>query len=290
MPNIAIIWDFDGTLTPICSTSHVIETFTGKEAKEFWSFVKGIKKSQSKEEYKNVLGTDAPIWMAYLARVAYEEKIPLNSDFFKGIAPYIPLFPNVKPFLRSIKSIAYEQDFVSSQIQIHHFIVSAGLKDLISLCFPSDLIKWVFGCKYRVIKDEEGKPESIPVYCMDETIKTRSIFEISKGCFLPNAKHSVNERIQKSDLWVPFENTMYVGDSDTDVPAFALVRDRGGMSIMIHDPSKNKSDVIERMKHDKRVDLIAPTDFSETGELFSFIKARCIQIRQRYEAQTPVKS
>lgn len=97
--------------------------------------------------------------------------------------------------------------------------------------------------------------------------------------------------VEPKNLWAPFADMVYVGDGDTDVPSLSLVRDRGGLGIAVFDPNKKKEDVQERLKNmrlDKRADLITPANFSIDGELFKYIKTRCIQIRQRYEAQEAI--
>jgi hypothetical protein len=59
----------------------------------------------------------------------------------------------------------------------------------------------------------------------------------------------------------------------------------------VYDPSKSKEDVDRRLRNmrlDKRADLITPADYSEKGELFEFLRARCVQIAQKYRAELTV--
>jgi len=133
----------------------------------------------------------------------------------------------------------------------------------------------------------EEEPESIPVFCMDETVKTTSLFEISKGSF-NDPKKQVNTRVEERNLWAPFNNILYIGDGPTDVPALSLVRDKGGIGIAVYNSSKNPKEIKKKLKEmrlDKRADLIVPADFSLKGELYKYLETRCIQIKQRYEAE-----
>ena len=293
--NIAIIWDFDGTLTPIDSTTKTVEILEKSKgnASGFWDDIKSLRGDTRKPNWEHVLASDAPIWMYALSRLAFKKRVPLNSEFFKQfVVPEIDLYPNVVPFLNKIKNLENDQRFKHQNINIHHFIVSAGLKELVELVFPDDLITWTFGCRYTVIAFEghSHEPESIPVFCMDETVKTRSLFEISKGSFKDPNK-AVNTKIEEKDLWAPFKNTIYVGDGPTDVPALSLVRDKGGLGIAVYNPSHKKKDINKRLKQmrlDKRADLITPAEFSENSELYKFIETRCIQICQRYEAEKSI--
>lgn len=290
MPNIAIVWDFDGTLTPYDSTTITVETITDSRGDEFWHTIKelrGDKRRPTASEWQHILAMDAPIWMYSLSRLAAKEKVPLNKEFFqKFVVPKIKLYPNVEKFLTSIKSLEERDEFSRNKLHIHHFIISAGLKELIEQVFPDSLIKVTYGCRYTVAvapgyKDE---PESIPVFCMDETAKTRALFEISKGSFEKEDRR-VNERVETK--WVPFSNMIYIGDGDTDIPALALTRERGGTGIIVYDPQKSEQDREKRLKtirKGERADLITTADFSLDGELYRYIEIKCHQIRQRYEA------
>ena len=290
MPNIAIVWDFDGTLTPDDSTTKVVELF-GNQGKEFWDNIKSLRGDKKLPTWEHILASDAPIWMYALSRLAFKFKAPLNPEFFKEfILPQIKLFANVLEFLSALKNLEKHENFRQVNLQIHHFIVSAGLKELIEQVFPKGLMTATFGCRYKIIASAENKdmPESVPVFCMDETMKTRSIFEIAKGSFADPAKQ-VNDRVEKQNLWAPFENMIYIGDGETDIPALSLVRSKGGLGIAVYDPAWEKERIVTRfkkMRFDKRSDLITPADYSVKSELYDYILTRCNQIRQRYEAET----
>jgi haloacid dehalogenase-like hydrolase len=294
MPNIAIVWDFDGTLTPLDTTTEVVKILQGDESgSEFWKYVKSLRGDDKKPKWEHVLASDAPIWMYALSRIAFRQKVPLNAEFFsKFVKSRIALYEHVPAFLRKLKLLEETSSFKSVGLKVHYFIITAGLKDLVQLLLPDDLITWTFGCRYEIIAFEknESEPESVPVFCMDETMKTRSLFEISKGSFR-DKNSSVNKRISKEALWTPFENIVYIGDGDTDVPALSLVRSQGGLGVAIFDPKRPKQEVDRRLRNmrlDKRADLITSADFSEKGELFEYLSFRCRQICLRYRAEQSI--
>ncbi len=301
MPKIAIIWDFDGTLTPDDSTNTTVEILRGQPGfgKEFWEFIKRATGKEfinpatgekEKSEWEQLLGSDAPAWMYALSQIAFSKKIPLNYEFFKKfVVPHVKLYKNALNFLKELKKLQNRKDFKNLDLEIHHFIVSAGLKDLVEQVFPDKLITRCFGCRYEILafRGYENEPESIPVFCMDETMKTRSLFEISKGSF-EDPKKPVNKRVDSSELWAPFSNFIYIGDGPTDVPALSLTRYNGGCGVVVYNEEKSEKDIKSRLKEmslDKRADFITPADFSLNGELFKYLEQRCIQIKQRYEAE-----
>ena len=298
--NISILWDFDGTLAPnkdfegnyIDSTSQVVKILSqGKEdIQVFWSNVKKLKGNNQNIEIQHVLASDTPIWMYALSQLAHQQNIPLNQEFFaKFVKSKIKLYPDVIPCLEKIKNIEKDNRFKEAKIKIHHFIISAGLKDLIMEIFPKKLITFIFGCRYQVISDSNNWHVSIPIFCMDETMKTRSIFEISKGTFRdPNIR--VNKRISSSELWSQYSDMIYIGDGPTDIPALSLLKDRGGYGAIVYNNRIKNKDHLKDLSLDKRANIIAQLDFSTKGELFKFIKTRCYQILQSYEANDFVEN
>ena len=81
---------------------------------------------------------------------------------------------------------------------------------------------------------------------------------------------------------------IYIGDGDTDIPAFSLVKSRRGMTISVYNPDLKKSEEIikqaKNIKKGKRIDLFTPANFESNVELFDSIKIRCEQIAKRYQA------
>lgn len=286
MPNIAIVWDFDGTLIPDDSTTKVANLL-GAEA-DFWATIKSLRGDTKLPQWEHILASDAPIWMYSLARMADARHIPLNTEFFKQFAlPQIKPYPNVPAFLEKIKQLSQQPRFKNVGLEIHHFIVSAGLKNLVELTFPEGLITHTFGCRYEVVWENE-EPRSVPVFCMDETMKTRSLFEICKGSF-KDEKRGVNKKLPASKLWAPFSNIIFIGDGDTDVPALSLTRSKGGKGIVVCNPDyddEKRNERLRKMGANKRADLITAADFKIGGELYEYIVSFCEMARQRYSAET----
>jgi len=178
--NISIVWDFDGTLTPDDSTSKIIEHFLGKGQKEdFWKWIKELNGSSSKKNWERMLSSDAPAWMYVLSRIAFDKKTVLSKQFFsqKEIKDSVTLYPKTKEFLNSIKKIEKTKQFKASKVKIHHFIVTAGLKEFVEELVPKNTFSSIWGGRYRPVYSTGYKDdvESVPVFCMDERMKTRAL-------------------------------------------------------------------------------------------------------------------
>ncbi len=296
--NISIVWDFDKTLTSHDSTTELIRFFIGNTTQQFWEGIKKTSGVDSDDPVDSISTSEAPVWMYLLSEMAVHpktnNKIALDeSQIGQLIAHKIKFYPNVLDFLTRIKLLPSEELYKKNNIEIHHFIITAGLQDLVSSVFKlhqsDDLISKIFGCRYKTIKNLNAQrvEKNIPIYCMDKTAKTRALFEICKGCFLPTAQYRVDDLVAKKDEWCSFENMIYIGDGDTDIPAFSLVKSRKGMTVGVYNPSESRNNIADKaknMKKGKRIDLFTPADFKYNGELFHFIKVRCEQIAKRYEA------
>ena len=70
---------------------------------------------------------------------------------------------------------------------------------------------------------------------VDNTIKTRFLFEINKGTN-KNPEIDVNAVVRPEDRRVPFENMIYVADGPSDVPVFSLLRKNGGRAFAVYVP------------------------------------------------------
>ena len=290
--NISIVWDFDGTLTPEDSTSKIVEYFLGEgKENDFWKAIKNVNGSLSENNWERMLSSDAPTWMYVLARIAFSKNEVLSKQFFskKEITQSVKLYPDITTFFKKIKNLETNKRFKNSKVKIHQFIVTAGLKDFVEELVPKNIFSAIWGGRYSPVysigyKDEV---ESVPVFCMDETMKTRALYEISKGVFNSTVT-AVNKKVEKGKLWCPFDNFIYVGDGPTDIPALSLTRAYGGYGIVVFNPKKNKKEVKKKLKSmsaDSRCDLITEANFSLKSDLFCSVKSRCNQILQKYEAE-----
>ena len=184
---------------------------------------------------ESLLASDTPVWMHLVSEYAEKLKIPLNQKYFTvDFKPNIQLYNNVLPFLKIVKTMENCGKFKKQNIKIYHFIITAGLKSLVESFFSKEetLIERVFGCEYKV---ETDPLRNIPIFCMDETTKTRAIFEVSKGTpFYKNRR--LNQKFLNHKLWCPLENMIYIGDGPTDIPVLSVIRKHGGMGVIVYNP------------------------------------------------------
>jgi hypothetical protein len=94
---------------------------------------------------------------------------------------------------------------------------------------------------------------------------------------------SVNKVVAKRDRPVPFENMVFIGDGDTDIPCFRLVKDQGGLSIAVYTPNR-KGGKTKAQKHrtDGRVHCAAAANYSEGSDLDRIIKTHIDAVAARH--------
>jgi hypothetical protein len=62
---------------------------------------------------------------------------------------------------------------------------------------------------------------------------------------------------------------VFIGDGDTDVPTMKMMHQKGGASVAVYDPRRDRAslDKIDRLIAEGRVDFVAPADYTENSQL-----------------------
>ena len=65
---------------------------------------------------------------------------------------------------------------------------------------------------------------------------------------------------------------IYFGDGATDIPCMKLVKQFGGHSIAVYDPTKRGARVkAEKLISENRVNFACPTDYTRYGKLYRVV-------------------
>ena len=117
------------------------------------------------------------------------------------------------------------------------------------------------------------------VYTIDNTSKTRAIFEINKGIDKIDGIE-VNSKIPEENRRVHFENMIYIADGPSDIPAFSVVKKGAAFAIYPKGDSKAMQQV-EQMRENGRVDMYAEADYSEGTTAYMWITNRIQRMADR---------
>lgn len=152
-----------------------------------------------------------------------------------------------------------------SGITLHHFIVSSGIREMVEGTRVAKFFERIYASSFQYDADGAAK---WPALAVNYTTKTQFLFRINKGSLDPSDNSVINRFVPKEDRPVPFENMVFFGDGDTDIPAFRLVKDLGGHSIAVFDPDKDGSEKkAHTLRTEERVNFFCEADYREKSSL-----------------------
>jgi len=250
---IAMIYDFDGTLSPNNMQEDTIFKAYGIDKEKFWE------KSQAlaKQGYERTL--------AYLKLLIHDEiflRKPIRRSDLTGLANEIEYYPGVRDFFDRIAAfVAAIPEFNKWGVEIEHYIISSGMKEILEGADIYHHFKKVYACEYDY---EDGRP-IFPKVVINDTNKTQFLFRINKGKL--DLSEDINSHMEAEDRRIPFRNMIYIGDSLTDIPSMTVMHKFGGHSVAVFDPQKEIPPLVMDMVREKRADHLAPADFQEDSLL-----------------------
>ena len=266
----ALIYDFDGTLSPGNMQEFGFIQAVGKTAGEFWTMSDEIAKGQ---DASNVLS-----YMKLMFDEARRSGIRLERDRFRSFGKDIKLFEGVEQWFSLVN--AYGK---SIGVTVEHYINSSGLKEIIEGSPIAPEFKHIFAGSF--IYDENG--EAVwPGIAVDYTAKTQFIFKISKGIFSARDNKRVNASMAEDRKRIPFTNMIYLGDGDTDVPCMKIVGMFGGHSIAVYNPDNpHKKATAGKLRRQGRVSFVLPAVYTADSPAFRVVKAILDKIKADHELQ-----
>ena len=263
-PIAALIYDFDGTLAPGNMQEYSFINAIGEEKEEFWE---GTRIMAEEQDSDNIL-----VYMLSMLQKARQKEIPITKESLRKWGESITFFNGVESWFKRIAEFGREQGVI-----VEHYINSSGLKEIIEGTPIANEFKALFACSYYY--DKAGNA-MWPASAVNYTNKTQFLFKINKGIFSISDSVKINESIPEEEKRVPFNNMIYFGDGETDVPCMKLVRQMGGSSIAVYEPGNQKKEKIaERLFNQNRVDYFSPADYSSGADLDQLVKAIICKIK-----------
>lgn len=265
-PIIALIYDFDGTLSPGNMQEFAFIQSTQMNKKVFWEENNTLAQTQDADQILT--------YMYLMLNKAREKGISLKKVKFKEFGKDIKFFPGVENWFDRINEYGKNKG-----VLIEHYINSSGLKEMIEGTCIAKKFKQIFACSYLYDVDEIAH---WPAVAVNYTNKTQFLFKINKGIDSVYESTKVNEYIPDSDRRIPFANMIYFGDGETDIPCMKLVKQSGGHSIAVYQQRiKKKKERAEKLIIEDRVNFVCPADYSENKEIDSVVKTIIEKIKAR---------
>lgn len=251
-PIVAIVYDFDKTLCSEDMQNYSFIPALGMTPEEFWGATSAF---SEKTNVERILS-----YMYMMIKLAKDKGINLTKEYLKGLGKDIKFYPGVLTWFKRINEYGE-----SLGIQVEHYLISSGTKEIIDGCAIANQFKAIYGCEF--LFGEDGLP-IWPKLTINYTAKTQFIYRITKGVLDVTDDSNVNKRINTKR--VPFQNIVYLGDGMTDIPCMALVKESGGKSIAIY--TKDSKDKAMELYNENRVNFICKADYSSNSQLEKVIK------------------
>ena len=265
-PKMAIVYDFDGTLAPGNLQENSFIPDIGMKASDFWEEVDKIARENQADRIL--------MYMYLMLDKAKAAKISVRPEDFKRRGDEISFFNGVQEWFDRTNAYGRKKGVV-----IEHYVVSSGNSEIIQGTAIASRFKEIFASKFLY---DENDVACWPAVAINFTTKTQFLFRINKGALDLSDDREVNQFVEMGDRPVPFENMVYIGDGETDVPCFRLVKDLGGLSIAVFKPrSRNAREKANHFIHDGRVQCIATADYSEGKELDKIVRAQIDLVASR---------
>ena len=271
---IAIVYDYDQTLSPSYMQDEVVFPTFGIDGKSFWRRCSEFVRDQgydSELAYMKVLldtlGMDRPT-NDELRRLGRE------AQFLQRTPGNVRRFPRQSPHDGTTRPRHQRR-------ALHHLIGDEGV-DRRQPARP--YVRAIFGCEFA--EDEQGRI-TFPKRVISHTQKTQFLFRINKG--LLDMSQDVNDHMEADIRPIPFPNMIYLGDGPTDVPCFTVMRKNDGHAIAVYNPDDPErvgfKKCYQLSTHADRVRHIAPADFRGGSHLRMLLEQMVDEIASRIVEQ-----
>jgi len=248
---IALIYDFDGTLSPRPMQEYTFLPQIGEDPAAFWAEVNAFAKEH---EADNLI-----TYMHLMYKKAKAKGIRIDRAELVKQGAAVELFEGVRGWFAEIA--AYVKLRAETAVEIKHYLVSSGLKEIIEGTPIYPQFANVFASEYFF----EAYDVPFPKRVITDTGKTQYLFRINKG--VEDLGRSINSHMPEAERPVPFSQMVYFGDGDTDVPSMAVMRKNGGYAVAVHPPGGGEAKCADLYRAG-RVDFFAGADYRRSSDLF----------------------
>lgn len=259
-PIVALIYDFDKTLSPRDMQEYTFLPGINVEPDLFWGECRRFAIEHQ---------MDGILTYMYLMKHMSEGHIRLTRDTLRDLGRGVEFFPGVETWFSRCRAIGN-----AIGVEVEHYIISSGLTEIIRGSRIGHEFKAIFAAEFCY--DENGLP-IWPSSAVNYTSKTQYLFRINKGILDVTNDKDLNAYTPDYMRRVPFSNMIYIADGLTDVPCMKMTKQKGGFSIVVHPPGQTET--ADDMLLQGRADFSVETDYSEGSELERIVTLLMQQIR-----------
>ena len=246
-PIIALMYDFDRTLSPKDMQEYAFIPGLGMEAGEFWA---ECTRTAQRHQMDPILS------YMYNMLEKSEGKQLVTRSSLTALGAGVKLFDGVTTWFSRVNEYAK-----SKGLEPEHYIISSGLKEIIEGTPIAHEFKEIYAASFCY--NEKGVP-FWPALAVNYTSKTQFLYRINKGILDTTENRGVNEYMPEDRRRVPFRNMIYFGDGMTDIPSMKLTKVNGGHSVAVYSGDPTEAN---RMLLDGRADYVIKADYRKGSEM-----------------------
>lgn len=269
---IAVIWDFDQTLIPGYQQVPLFRAYDIDQPR-FWEEVDAL------GDFYRAAGLAVSQETLYLNHLlTYVKEGPLaglNNARLRDLGAELGFYPGMPEFMADAKkTIEADPEYAHHEITVEHYVVSTGLRQMILGSRAASHVKGIWANEFieapappGYLEDgvqtqmDDGAEISQVGYFVDNTVKTRAIWEINKGVNI-DARIGVNDHIAEEDRRVPLRNMLYVADGPSDIPVFSILNKNGGRTLGVYNPDQDSHfREVKGLRDQKRVQHFAEANY-----------------------------
>lgn len=289
---IAVVWDFDKTLMPGNMQSPLFRRY-GVDERAFWEEVDALADFYRAHGAERV--NDDTLYLNHILEYVRAGRFKgLSNAVLRELGAELTFHQGIPQFLETLRDVVRgEPAYEKLDISVEHYVVSTGLRPMIEGSSVRSHIDDVWACEFIEAHHPPGyaSPEQRQLfprteitglaYVIDNTSKTRALFEINKGTNKAPEIH-VNSALPPEMRRVPFQNMLYIADGPSDVPAWSVVRGNGGLTFGVYQRgSRAQFEQISALQRDGRIHAFGEADYRPDSTAWLWLTTEVRRIADR---------
>ena len=255
---LAVVFDYDDTLAPdsynqlLERLGHERDAFNRERVEPLeddgWDHVLARFHALIEESQRQKHAGGTPITEDLLAELGRE------TNFFDGVAE---MFDRVRS----------RAEDACPGVEVEFYLISSGIIEIARATPIADEFDALWGCAFHF--DDDGEVAFLK-RVVTHPEKVRYLLHLSKdGSTEPDVEPAgVYREVEHGKRHVPLDQVIFLGDGASDMPAFRLMNEEGGVGIGIFlsdDPDEWRGQ--GEVQVGRRVQNLAPADYDEDSEL-----------------------
>ncbi|MGC6454975.1 MAG: haloacid dehalogenase-like hydrolase [Coraliomargaritaceae bacterium] len=285
---IACIWDFDKTMIPGYMQAPIFQAY-GIDEESFWKEVNALPAIYAERGTR--VSHDTIYLNHLISHIKNGNLKGLTNQRLRELGAELVFYPGLIELLDRLKALAESKpEYRKHNIRLEHYIISTGLAEMIRGSAIASHVDDIFACELieAPLPPHYSRQNELPLQMdfeisqigtiVDNTIKTRFIFEINKGCN-KNSQIDVNAFIGPGDRRVPIHRMIYTADGPSDVPVFSVVKSNGGKTYAVFNPESDAEFAQnDALLQAGRIHAYGPADYTAESTTAKWLRMHVRQI------------